>query len=246
MNSTRTTRTIRPAVVLSIVGAVGLALVPSVSASAHDALESSSPAAEESITADPGAISLAFSDSLLAIGGTTDGFAVQVTDGDGLHFESGCLTLDGSSVAAPVALGDAGGYVVTWQVVSSDGHPTSGQYEFDYSPASLDGAHQGLTDPPECGDPWAGAPNGTASTETATPTPAEESTAAADAPTPVATAGAAPADGDADVAPSAADVSATALPWWAIVLILIAGLGVLGAVVILVLRRMRGGDDDKR
>lgn len=235
--------------ILTVMGAVALALVPAAGASAHDALESSSPAAGESITADPGTLSLTYSDTLMAIGETTDGFAVQVTDADGLHYESGCVALADTSVTTPIALGDAGGYTVTWQVVSSDGHPTSGQYEFDYSPASLDGAHDGLTDPPVCGQAWAGEPDGVGAPATTVP---ETDAAGAETPAPTVTAGPATAgssDGATDGATGAAadsDLAASALPWWAVALIVLAGLGVLAAIVVLVLRRMRGGVDDER
>jgi methionine-rich copper-binding protein CopC len=225
--------------------ALALALVPAAGASAHDALESSAPAAGESITTDPGTLSLTYSDTLMAIGETTDGFAVQVTDAEGMHYESGCVAIADSSVTTPIALGDAGGYTVTWQVVSSDGHPTSGQYEFDYSPATLDGAHDGLTDPAVCGEPWAGEPDSAPADEpttAASPAPVDEAGSAA-TPTPAAET----SDSDSSSASAVdADLSAAALPGWAVVLIVLAGLGVLAAIVVLVLRRMRAGGDDRR
>ena len=58
---------------------------------------------------------------------------------------------------------------------------------------------------------------------------------------------AAPADSDSAAASAVdADLSAAALPGWAVVLIVLAGLGVLAAIVVLVLRRMRSGGDDRR
>ncbi|MCS5723602.1 copper resistance protein CopC [Herbiconiux sp. CPCC 203407] len=227
---------------LATAAAFALALVPAAGASAHDALESSSPAAGESVTADPGTLSLTYSDTLMAIGETTDGFAVQVTDAEGMHYESGCVAIADSSVTTPIALGDAGGYTVTWQVVSSDGHPTSGQYEFDYSPATLEGAHDGLTDPAVCGEPWAGEPDGAGAPagEPASEVPSAPAAEAGSAATP------SPASDTAGAAAADLDVSAAALPGWAVVLIVLAGLGVLAAIVVLVLRRMRAGGDDPR
>ncbi|MDO9396675.1 MAG: copper resistance protein CopC, partial [Herbiconiux sp.] len=169
---------------LLAVGALALAasLFPAASASAHDGLASSTPADGDTLTADPGSVALTFTDELLTVGGTTDGFAIQVTDPEGLHYESGCVTISGSDASTPIALGDAGGYVVQWQVVSSDGHPTSGQYEFDYEPASPDG-REGLTQAPVCGDAWAGLPDGTpTAAPTATPDPAASTPATAPAP----------------------------------------------------------------
>ncbi|WP_382304934.1 copper resistance protein CopC [Herbiconiux sp. UC225_62] len=220
---------------LAAVGVVVLLTIGSGgAASAHDALESSSPAAGDSLTTDPGSVTLTFSDELLTLGDDTGGFAIQVVDSDGLHYESGCVTIEGSTVGTPIALGVASGYVVSWQVVSSDGHSTSGQYEFDYEPTTLDGAHDGLTNPPVCGEAWAGEPDGT-------PTPTPE----AGAPAPIATASTpVPTVDSADVsettdAPSPA--SASVVPWPVAVLLGVVGLGVIAAIVVLVLRRSRGG-----
>lgn len=217
-------------------GLAAAVLLPATAASAHDDLASSTPAAGESLTVDPGVVTLDFSDELLSIGGTSDGFAVQVVSNtEGLHYESGCVALAGTQVTAPMALGDAGAYVVTWQVVSSDGHPTSGTYEFDYEPTSLDGAADGLTNAPVCGEAWAGEPDGAP-----TPTPsAPASEAATDAAAPVATATAGAGDSAVAATETAvpADSVSAGLPWWLIVLFVIAGLGVLAAVIVLVLRR---------
>jgi methionine-rich copper-binding protein CopC len=243
-------RTHRPLTLLAATALAGTALLWAgfggavVSASAHDSLASATPGDGDSITADPGSVVLGFSDELLVQpGGTTDGFAVQIVDSEGLHYESGCVTLDGSSVAAPIALGDAGGYQVLWQVVSSDGHPTSGQYGFDYEPTSLDGAHDGLTNPPTCGAPWAGEPDGgapavaTPSEAAAAPTEASTTDAPAEAEAPAtlqATETAGPVSGELQQA-------GAMLPWPVIVLIVLVGLGAIAAIVVLTLRRSRGG-----
>ncbi|WP_440711208.1 copper resistance protein CopC [Herbiconiux sp. YIM B11900] len=223
----------------TLIAAGALALAgPAASASAHDGLESSDPAADSSITTDPGAITLGYSDDLLALGSSTGGFALQVIDSEGLHYESGCVGLAGAQLSAPIALGDAGGYVVLWQVVSSDGHPTSGQYDFDYEPVSADGAAEGLTDAPVCGEAWAGAPDGT----TPAPTPVASPSASAGLPTATADASAG-ADAPVSATQTAVPVTddASSLPWPVVVLIVIAGLGALAAIVLLVIRRGRSG-----
>ena len=218
---------------LAAAGVVALLVIGSAgAASAHDALESSTPAAGDSLTTDPGLVTLNFSDDLITIGDDTSGFAVQVVDSEGLHYESGCVTVQGTSIDAPIALGLGGGYVVLWQVVSSDGHPTSGQYEFDYEPATRDGAHDGLTNSPACGEPWAGEPDGTPTPTAVAPAPV----ATASSPVPVATTDAVQAATDAPT-----PASAPAVPWPVAVLLGVVGLGVIAAVVVLVLRRSRGG-----
>lgn len=220
------------------VAAVGLTVLPAASASAHDDLVSSNPAADSSIADDPGVVTLAFSETLLAVGESTDGFAVQVVDPEGLHYESGCLALDGAQVTSPIALGDAGGYVVLWQVVSSDGHPTSGQFEFDYEPQSLANAADGLTQAPVCGGPWSGAPDGSPTpTPTAaepTPTATDDSSVATTAPST-----AAATDPGADSGDPAA--ASAPLPWYAIVLIAVAAAGALAVILVIAVRRGRGG-----
>ncbi|MCS5715267.1 copper resistance protein CopC [Herbiconiux sp. CPCC 205716] len=247
-------RTHRPLTLLAATAFAGTALVWAgfggavAAVSAHDVLASAAPGDGDSITADPGSVVLGFSDELLLQpGGTTDGFAVQIVDSEGLHYESGCVTLDGTSVSAPIALGGAGGYQVLWQVVSSDGHPTSGQYGFDYEPPSLEGAHDGLTNAPTCGAPWAGEPDGT---PVAT-TPATGSAPVGAAPVEPAPATDAPADAEAPTTLQATETAGPVsgelqqpgalLPWPVIVLIVLAGLGAIAAIVVLTLRRSRGG-----
>jgi len=227
-------RTLPSLAALTLVVAAAV-FAPAAVASAHDGLETANPAADSSITTDPGTVTLGFSDQLLTIGSDTSGFALQVVDDDGLHYESGCVAISGVQLTAPIALGGAGGYLVLWQVVSSDGHPTSGQYRFDYEPTSLDGAADGLTDAPVCGEAWAAEPDGVP-----TPTPTGEVSAS-----PTATSTTAAGTADVSAAPDATSVpgdnAAAALPWPVVVLIVIAGLGVLAAIIVLAVRRMRGG-----
>jgi methionine-rich copper-binding protein CopC len=224
-------RTPRP--VLAAAAAAALVLLPATGAAAHDDLASSAPAADSSVTDDPGVVTLDFTEALLTIGDTTDGFGLEIIDAEGLHHESGCVTVQDAQMSTPVALGGAGGYVVLWQVVSSDGHPTSGQYEFDYEPVSLDGAADGLTDSPVCGDAWAGAPDGTSTPTAAPATAAPESDAPATA--------AATADDDATSTPGPVGSVPTDLPWPVIVVISLVGLALIATLVVLVLRRQRGG-----
>ncbi|MCS5719052.1 copper resistance protein CopC [Herbiconiux sp. CPCC 205763] len=221
---------------LAAAGVVALLVVGSAgAASAHDALQSSSPAAGDSLTTDPGVVTLDFSDELLTLGESTDGFAIEVVDSEGLHHESGCLSVQDSTVDTPIALGLAGAYVVLWQVVSSDGHPTSGQYEFDYEPSTLDGAHDGLTESPACGDAWAGDPDGTPTSTPDAAGPAPVATAS----TPVPTADATEATVTATDAPSPA--SAPVVPWPVAVLLGLVALGAIAGIVVLAVRRSRGG-----
>jgi methionine-rich copper-binding protein CopC len=128
--------------------AVGAA-VPATPAWAHDGLTSSTPSAGEVVT-EVDELTLTFSETLLDLDGSSNAFALRVTDADKNYFESGCITLAGSTVTSNAALGEAGEYEVIWQVVSSDGHPTSGSYTFTYQPAPGVPAATGSTSPTEC------------------------------------------------------------------------------------------------
>ncbi len=98
-------------------------------ASAHDGLESSTPAAGASVTA-PTRVVLRFSDRVLpdftrlrltSPGGATADIPTT-TSGD---------TVTGTLPADPAA----GGWTVTWRIASADGHPVSGTLPFTVTAA---------------------------------------------------------------------------------------------------------------
>jgi methionine-rich copper-binding protein CopC len=137
------------------------------SASAHNYLVSSSPAAGSTVDAPPSEVTLTFNDVILdlAAAGGAGGDAgagsspaaggssvVQVTgpDGHGTHYETGCATDAGRSVSVPVALGGSGEYRVTWRVVSADGHPVSDSIAFTYQAPAGAAASAGTPDGPGC------------------------------------------------------------------------------------------------
>ncbi|MEU1973397.1 copper resistance CopC family protein [Microbacterium sp. NPDC019599] len=194
------------AVAAAVAASVFLAASP---ASAHDELLTTDPAADSTLTALPDALTLAFSGVLATDAGASE---VSVTDAAGTQFA------DGAPVAADTVLtqalsGEASGVVtVLWKVVSSDGHPISGEYTF-------------MVDAP--------VPTETATPtpiETATPTPIETATAT---PTP-------PAEPTTTASPaSPADDAETAdlRPWFIGALVLL--LAVAGAVLYLLVSRAR-------
>lgn len=105
-----------------------LVLLSPLSAAAHDALVSSSPAADSSVETLPTELTLTFSAKLIDGQGATE---VVVTDPDGADVTDGAATVDGAVVTQPLSgSGPAGDYHVIWKVVSSDGHPTSGEFSF--------------------------------------------------------------------------------------------------------------------
>ena len=97
-------------------------------AAAHDSLIDSDPAAGSAVETLPTELTLTFSAAPIGGEGSTE---VVVIDGDGNDVTAGDATLDGAMVIQPLASeAPAGEYHVIWKVVSSDGHPTSGEYSF--------------------------------------------------------------------------------------------------------------------
>lgn len=145
---------------------VGSALGPVAPAQAHNYLVGTTPDANSTVTELPELISITTNDTLLDLSGTGAGFGLLVTDADGRYYGDGCLTISGPTMSTPAALGEAGEYTVTWQVVSTDGHPVSDSFEFDWAPAASVLVTQGYESQPVCGEDPADA----GETATAAPT----------------------------------------------------------------------------
>ncbi|GAA0999033.1 hypothetical protein GCM10009563_24010 [Subtercola frigoramans] len=133
--------------------AVAMAIAPAGTASAHDYVVSSSPTADLTVTQLVSSVSVTFNDLVLDLSGDGSSSVVEVTgpDGGSTHFETGCASILGRVVSAPVALGAAGAYQVSWQVVSSDGHPVSGSFGFSYNPTESSTPSAGSATAPACG-----------------------------------------------------------------------------------------------
>lgn len=126
--------TVLAATGLTLAAAGVLAAIPAPSASAHDYLVSSSPAAGSTISESIAAVSLTFNDLVLNFNKDGSSAIVQVTgpDADTRHFETGCATISSRTITAPVRLGASGEYTITWRMVSADGHPVSDRITFNY------------------------------------------------------------------------------------------------------------------
>ncbi|WEK14128.1 MAG: copper resistance protein CopC [Candidatus Microbacterium phytovorans] len=132
-----TVERLRPRI-LAIFGALAALLLVGVAApaSAHDELVGSDPVADAVVETLPDALTLTFSGVLLAGDGATE---VVVTDASGTDLTAGEPVLDGVRVSQPLS-GDASGTVeVAWRVVSSDGHPISGEFAFSVGAPSSPG-----------------------------------------------------------------------------------------------------------
>ncbi|MCU1513583.1 MAG: hypothetical protein JWO10_673 [Microbacteriaceae bacterium] len=133
------------AVAASIFGVAG-------QAQAHNYLVSSTPSAGQTLTALPAQFAIVTNDALLDLDKNNSGFALLVQDSAGLYYGDGCVTVDGPTMSADPALGSAGNYTVTWQVVSTDGHTVSDSYSFTWAPVGGGQADpsQGSKKVPDC------------------------------------------------------------------------------------------------
>ncbi|MBT2485039.1 MULTISPECIES: copper resistance CopC family protein [unclassified Microbacterium] len=167
----------------AVATAAAVAFLAAAPASAHDNLLDTVPAAGETVTTVE-TVSLTFSGELIDFDETS--FA-QVRGPDGLYYETSCSTVEINTLNTPVALGEPGTYTVAWNALSSDGHPISESYEFDYAPTPGAASTLGWNVPACRSDEervQPGAAPTTAPSESANvspiPTPADTSTGAPD------------------------------------------------------------------
>lgn len=118
------------------VAALLAAVVPWVvvpTASAHDALTGTTPAAGSTLSVAPTAVSLTFAESPMA-----QGLGVAVTGPDGSRVTSGTPVVRVNEVSQRLLpLTRSGTYTVAYRVVSADGHPVSGTFTFDLALTSV-------------------------------------------------------------------------------------------------------------
>jgi hypothetical protein len=135
-----------------------LALAPAAGASAHDYLVDSTPKAGSVQTAPLNAVTLTFNDRILDLKGDGSGSLMQVVGPDARHYETGCPTVLDRTLSVPVSLGAGGKYVVTYQIVSADGHTVSSSITFTYQPPAGTIASAGNAVGPACGQLETAAP----------------------------------------------------------------------------------------
>ena len=135
------------AVLVATASVLGLAAP----AQAHNYLVSSTPSAGEVLTQLPPEFSVITNGALPNIDGNGQGFALQVQDSAGRFYGDGCITVSGSGISTPAALGAPGKYTIAWQVISTDGHIVSNQFDFTWKPAAADAkVSKGATTAPDC------------------------------------------------------------------------------------------------
>ncbi|BDZ55385.1 hypothetical protein GCM10025870_24580 [Agromyces marinus] len=136
-----------PARRLSAFGAVvaltAMAVIagPASPAAAHNTVIAVGPKDGSTVVTQPETVWLQTNDALLDVEGAG---AMDVVGPDGLHYAGGCPAITGAIASVPAELGPAGEYTVVWRVVSADGHPISGEFDFDWEPADGEPLAEGL------------------------------------------------------------------------------------------------------
>ena len=109
---------------LLVVGlALTVALAPRV-AWAHAVLFGSDPSPDAVLSAAPASVSLTFSEAV-----TPAGKGIKVYSPSG-HQVAGTVRVVGHAMTAPIDSTETGTYVVTWQALASDTHPSRGAFSF--------------------------------------------------------------------------------------------------------------------
>lgn len=118
--------------VAALVLGAGLTLAVASPAQAHDELVSSYPEADSTVPGSPAEITLSFSGELIA---GMQSAAVEVIGPDGQNIATDAPAEDGTSITQHLTPDPpAGMFTVRWKVVSSDGHPISGEYTYTVEP----------------------------------------------------------------------------------------------------------------
>jgi len=102
---------------------------------AHAQLVDASPKANQTMSASPSEFRLFFSDELIDLGPASNWLKVENAQGVVVSTDS---VLNGNQVSAkPTQALKPGKYQLTWRVLSEDGHPIQGNYEFTVTSAQL-------------------------------------------------------------------------------------------------------------
>lgn len=112
--------------------------IPLPSAQAHAELVTSSPAVGSHLSALPTSVSVTFDGNLLTIGGAKTN-VLMVKDSSGKEIDAKNSRLSGATLSVDLnPVSTRGEFVVSWRVVSGDGHPEQSSYRFTVD--SLSGA----------------------------------------------------------------------------------------------------------
>lgn len=123
---------------IQLILSIGLAFTASTQlalpAHAHDSLTDTSPSAGETVEAGQFEVSITSTEDIINLTemSTNDLTVVgPLDDPESGIVSAPCIRVNGKVASVPVEIAKPGTYRVTWQIVSTDGHPVSGQFEFD-------------------------------------------------------------------------------------------------------------------
>ncbi len=119
---------------------------------AHASVTGTTPQDGSTVTDQPGTLSVTMNEEIIEVPGGESTNMLQLTDDAGLHYGDGCMSVEGDTISLDAELGDAGRYTLAYQVVSSDGHPVSGQVAFTFEPAEGAVGAVGSARAPECNE----------------------------------------------------------------------------------------------
>ncbi|MDP9888593.1 copper resistance CopC family protein [Pseudarthrobacter enclensis] len=123
-------RRARAAAALTAVLALS-ALAGTAPAQAHDALASTSPAEGQTITTNPGKVSITLNNPPnTQLKGSN---IIKVTAPDGHTVSTGELTVNGATLTTAADIDHPGKHTVEWRAVSADGHPIDGKFTFTFA-----------------------------------------------------------------------------------------------------------------
>lgn len=101
---------------------------------AHDSLTDTSPSSGEVVEAGQFEVSITSAEEIINLAdmSTNDISVVGPLDNPTSGIVSApCIRVSGKTASVPVEIAEPGTYRATWQIVSSDGHPVSGQFQFE-------------------------------------------------------------------------------------------------------------------
>lgn len=130
---------------VALAGLLAAMVLTAPSADAHARLEGSSPQDGATLAAVPPEVMLRFNEPI------QEGLNQVSVKSGSTEVAKGDPQVDGSNVYQPIEFTmEPGDYTVTYKVVSADGHPVSGSFDFTYAPPEGDGKVEG--DPGATGD----------------------------------------------------------------------------------------------
>ena len=130
------------------VATAALVLAAAAPASAHNYVVSSTPADGEVLTELPEAWEVVTNDTLLYAGNDSV-FGLWVRDADGLFYGDGCVAVEGAGMTADPVIGAPGDYTLVYSLISTDGHPLTGEIPFEWAGEAE--VATGAAEAPRCG-----------------------------------------------------------------------------------------------